>query len=201
MYQRGGRDFQVHGSQAETLAAEVVELLGGRFVEGPDRTVRGSRVFLKTLGGLLPVDVILRRIPDGDCDQLELESQSPFGTAGLVQSLRDGKVSMANGIGSADLVEAMSQAGMLGFFGAAGLSLAEVESAIDRLQRSLADRPLGFNLIHSPGEPDLEQAVADLYLGSRRAAVVASRGGVGGPIVVAALGAFGLAHFGKKVSS
>jgi uncharacterized circularly permuted ATP-grasp superfamily protein/uncharacterized alpha-E superfamily protein len=78
----------------------MARYLGYTLVEGADLTVRGSSVFLKTLGGLLPVDVILRRIPDGDCDQLELESQSPFGTAGLVQSLRDGKVSMANGIGS-----------------------------------------------------------------------------------------------------
>jgi len=71
---------------------------------------------------------------------------------------------MANGIGSAEIVEAMSNAGMLSFFGAAGLPLAEIEAAIDRLQRSLSDRPHGFNLIHSPGEPDLEHAVADLYL-------------------------------------
>lgn len=71
---------------------------------------------------------------------------------------------MANGIASADLVEAMSHAGMLGFFGAAGLPLAEIENAVHRLQRGLGERPHGFNLIHSPGEPDLEHAVADLYL-------------------------------------
>ncbi len=71
---------------------------------------------------------------------------------------------MANGIGSAEIVEAMSGAGMLGFFGAAGLPLARVEAAIDRVSHSLGDRPLGFNLIHSPNEPDLEQAVVDLYL-------------------------------------
>ena len=71
---------------------------------------------------------------------------------------------MANGIGSAELVEAMGRAGMLAFFGAAGLPLAAVERAIDRLQTSLGDTPHGFNLIHSPNEPDLERAVADLYL-------------------------------------
>ena len=71
---------------------------------------------------------------------------------------------MANGIGSAEIVETMSRAGMLGFFGAAGLSLDEVETAIDRLSRSLEGRPYGFNLIHSPNEPDLEAAVADLYI-------------------------------------
>lgn len=71
---------------------------------------------------------------------------------------------MANGIASCEIVEAMSRAGMLGFFGAAGLSPARVEQAVDRLQSSLGGAPHGFNLIHSPNEPDLEAAVADLYL-------------------------------------
>jgi trans-AT polyketide synthase/acyltransferase/oxidoreductase domain-containing protein len=71
---------------------------------------------------------------------------------------------MANGIGSADIVEEMARAGMLGFFGAAGLSPGRVESAIDRLQQSVPHLPHGFNLIHSPNEPELEQAVVDLYL-------------------------------------
>lgn len=71
---------------------------------------------------------------------------------------------MANGIGSEEIVEAMSRSGMLGFFGAAGLSVGRVEAAIDRIQSSLGDAPYGFNLIHSPNEPALEAAVVDLYL-------------------------------------
>ena len=71
---------------------------------------------------------------------------------------------MANGIGSVEIVEAMGRAGMLGFFGAAGLPLEAVDAAIDRLSRSLEGRPYGFNLIHSPNEPDLEAAVVELYL-------------------------------------
>ncbi len=71
---------------------------------------------------------------------------------------------MANGIGSVEIVEAMSRGGMLGFFGAGGLPLKTVESAIDRIQRSLNDKPYGFNLIHSPNEADLEAAVVDLFL-------------------------------------
>jgi trans-AT polyketide synthase, acyltransferase and oxidoreductase domains len=71
---------------------------------------------------------------------------------------------MANGIGSVEVVEAMSRAGMVGFFGAAGLPPARVEAAVERLSRSLGDAPHGFNLIHSPGEPDLENAVVDLYI-------------------------------------
>lgn len=72
--------------------------------------------------------------------------------------------SMANGICSAEIVEAMGRGGMLGFFGAAGLPLQAIEAAIDRIASSLGDRPFGFNLIHSPNDPDLEAAVADLYL-------------------------------------
>ncbi len=72
--------------------------------------------------------------------------------------------SMANGISSEALVEAMSKGGMLGFFGAAGLTLSRIEAAIDRLQRNLGDAPFGMNLIHSPNEPDHETATVDLYL-------------------------------------
>ena len=71
---------------------------------------------------------------------------------------------MANGIASAELVEAMARAGMLAFFGSAGLSLPVVEAAVRRLARTAGDLPYGFNLIHSPNEPALENAVVDLYL-------------------------------------
>src|SRR5262245_48143367 len=51
---------------------------------------------------------------------------------------------MANGIGSVAIVTAMSRAGMLGFFGAAGLSLSRIEAAIGELQHTLPEpRPLG----------------------------------------------------------
>ena len=71
---------------------------------------------------------------------------------------------MANGIGSEEIVEAMGREGMLGFFGAGGLPLARVEQAVDRVTRALGSRPFGFNLIHSPNEPELEAAVVELYL-------------------------------------
>jgi PfaD family protein len=71
---------------------------------------------------------------------------------------------MANGIASVELVEAMSRAGMLGIFGAAGLPLRTIEAAIDRLTSSLGNAAFAFNLIHSPNEPDLEHGVVDLYL-------------------------------------
>ncbi|MBI1320307.1 MAG: PfaD family polyunsaturated fatty acid/polyketide biosynthesis protein [Candidatus Hydrogenedens sp.] len=71
---------------------------------------------------------------------------------------------MANGIGSEDIVESMAAAGMLGFFGAAGLSPARIEAALERVTRNAAGRAYGFNLINSPGDPVWQEAAADLYL-------------------------------------
>ncbi len=70
--------------------------------------------------------------------------------------------SMAKGISSVDLVLSLGRAGMLGFFGAAGLSLEAVETAVDKLL--VSNTLFGFNLIHSPQEPDLEAALAELYI-------------------------------------
>jgi PfaD family protein len=53
---------------------------------------------------------------------------------------------------------------MLSFFGAAGLTIQEIDSAIIQLQQRMNDLPFGFNLIHSPNEPELESATATLYL-------------------------------------
>lgn len=71
---------------------------------------------------------------------------------------------MANGITSEEMVAEMGRNGMIGFFGAAGLSVDEVESAIINLSEKLPRSPFGSNLIHSPNDPDLEEAVVNLYL-------------------------------------
>jgi trans-AT polyketide synthase/acyltransferase/oxidoreductase domain-containing protein len=71
---------------------------------------------------------------------------------------------MANGITSTAMVEAAGRAGMIGFFGAGGLSIQQIETAIAGLQNSLGEIPFGFNLIHSPSDMDLEQKTVDLYL-------------------------------------
>ena len=71
---------------------------------------------------------------------------------------------MANAITSVRMVEASAKAGLLAFFGAAGLPVHQIEDAIDQLQQRLDPLPYGMNLIHSPNEPDLETATVDLYL-------------------------------------
>ena len=70
--------------------------------------------------------------------------------------------SMAKGISSVELSIALGKSGMLGFFGAAGLPVEAVETALDQLITSGV--PFGCNLIHSPQEPDLEAALAELYI-------------------------------------
>ena len=95
---------------------------------------------------------------------------------------------MANGIATTRMVVEMARAGMLGFFGAAGLTLDRVEAAIEEIERELGtggaavgtggEPPWGINLIHSPNEPTLEEAVADLYIrrGVRRVSASAYMG-------------------------
>ncbi len=62
--------------------------------------MRNNRVMLKTLGGLLPVEVLLRRVEDHDCDPAELIGSSNFGVSGLLEVVRSGHVAIANSIGS-----------------------------------------------------------------------------------------------------
>ncbi len=80
--------------------AYLSRYLGMTLVEGADLTVRDERVFLKTLSGLLEVDVILRRQDDRFCDPLELMGESALGVPGLVQAVRAGHVAVANALGT-----------------------------------------------------------------------------------------------------
>ena len=80
--------------------AFLARYLGYTLVEGGDLTVRENHVFLKTLGGLLPVDVIVRRQDDYYCDPLELRPDSILGVAGLLQAARSGNVAIVNALGS-----------------------------------------------------------------------------------------------------
>lgn len=79
--------------------------LGIALVEGADLTVRDGAVYLKTLGGLQRVDVLLRRQDAAFCDPLDLYPWSLLGAVGLVEAERAGRVVIANALGSA-LVEA-----------------------------------------------------------------------------------------------
>jgi len=89
--------------------AYLAQYLGFTLVHGGDLTVREDRVYLKTLGGLQPVDVILRRVNDDFCDPLELRPDSLIGVPGLVQAARLGNVAVANPLGTGVLQTAAIQ--------------------------------------------------------------------------------------------
>jgi uncharacterized circularly permuted ATP-grasp superfamily protein/uncharacterized alpha-E superfamily protein len=78
----------------------LARYLGYQLVAGEDLTVRYDRVYLKTLGGLQPVDGILRRLDEDFCDPLWLKSDSSLGVAGLVAAARRGHVAIFNPLGS-----------------------------------------------------------------------------------------------------
>ncbi|MDD5296488.1 MAG: circularly permuted type 2 ATP-grasp protein [Rhodocyclaceae bacterium] len=80
--------------------AYLARYLGFPLVEGHDLTVRDGCVWLKSLEGLQRVHVILRRLDDDFCDPLELRADSALGIPGLAQAARDGKVLIANALGS-----------------------------------------------------------------------------------------------------
>jgi uncharacterized circularly permuted ATP-grasp superfamily protein/uncharacterized alpha-E superfamily protein len=88
------------GGTASFEDAYLARYLGYPLVEGGDLAVRDDRLWLKTLGGLVPLDVVLRRVADHHCDPLELDPAALEGTPGLVQVVRRGRVALANGLGS-----------------------------------------------------------------------------------------------------
>ncbi len=89
----------------------LARYLGIALVEGGDLVVRDERVWLKTLKGLEPVDVILRRLDDDFLDPLELRADSALGVPGLMQAYRAGNVVLANAPGTGFL----ESAAILGF--------------------------------------------------------------------------------------
>ncbi len=80
--------------------AYLARYLGFTLVEGGDLTVRDRMLYLKTLGGLERIDVVVRRLDDGFADPLSLRADSSLGVAGLVHAVRAGNVTIANSLGS-----------------------------------------------------------------------------------------------------
>lgn len=93
----GAGTASAHWFEHMTLARE----LGAVLVEGGDLTVRDGALFLKTLRGLRPVDVLLRRVAGRALDPLELDAASGAGVAGLLDAVRGGRVRLVNHPGSA----------------------------------------------------------------------------------------------------
>ncbi len=88
------------GNESYFEHAYLANYLGYTLVEGADLTVRDDHVWIRTLGHLERVDVIVRRVDDEFCDPLELRGDSFLGVPGLLQVARLGNVRIANPLGS-----------------------------------------------------------------------------------------------------
>jgi len=78
----------------------LASYLGYPLVQGDDLAVSDGRVWLRSLQGVEPVDVILRRVDDHYCDPVELWPHSRLGVPGLVEAARRGRVAVVNPLGA-----------------------------------------------------------------------------------------------------
>jgi uncharacterized circularly permuted ATP-grasp superfamily protein/uncharacterized alpha-E superfamily protein len=74
--------------------------LGLNLAEGADLVVRQRRVWLRSLSGLEPIDVIFRRLEDDRVDPMEVNAEGGAGVPGLLLAARSRGVSLANAHGS-----------------------------------------------------------------------------------------------------
>ncbi len=74
--------------------------LGLNLAEGADLVVRQRRVWLRSLSGLEPIDVIFRRLEDDRVDPMEVNAEGRAGVPGLLLAARSGGVSLANAHGT-----------------------------------------------------------------------------------------------------
>lgn len=71
---------------------------------------------------------------------------------------------MANGISSEEMVIALGSQRILSVFGAGGLSVERVRTAIHRIQERLPNGPYAINLLHNPGQPGWEMQCVKLFI-------------------------------------
>jgi uncharacterized circularly permuted ATP-grasp superfamily protein/uncharacterized alpha-E superfamily protein len=118
--------------------AFLASRLGFPLVEGSDLVTRRGQVWMRSLGQLEPVHVILRRVDAWFCDPLELKPDSQLGVPGLVEAARSGAVSIVNPLGSSVL----ENPALMAF--------------LPRLSEHLLGRPLALESVPTwwCGEPD-----------------------------------------------
>ncbi|WP_280303683.1 circularly permuted type 2 ATP-grasp protein, partial [Nocardia abscessus] len=102
------------GVHSETAfdQAYLASTLGFPLVESADLVVRDGALWMRSLGTLKRVDVVLRRVDAEFSDPLDLRPDSHLGVVGLVEVLRRGAVTVVNTLGSG-LLENPALAGFL----------------------------------------------------------------------------------------
>jgi uncharacterized circularly permuted ATP-grasp superfamily protein/uncharacterized alpha-E superfamily protein len=90
------------GIHSETAfdQAYLASMLGFPLVESADLVVRDGRLWMRSMGTLKRVDVVLRRVDAEYADPLDLRADSRLGVVGLVEVLRRGAVTVVNTLGS-----------------------------------------------------------------------------------------------------
>lgn len=90
------------GIHSETAfdQAYLASVLGFPLVESADLVVRDGKLWMRSLGTLKRVDVVLRRVDADFVDPLDLRADSRLGVVGLVEVLRRGAVTVVNTLGS-----------------------------------------------------------------------------------------------------
>lgn len=90
------------GIHSETAfdQAYLATVLGFPLVESADLVMRDGKIWMRSLGTLKRVDVVLRRVDAEYADPLDLRPDSRLGVVGLVEAQRRGAVTVVNGLGS-----------------------------------------------------------------------------------------------------
>ncbi|MEW5813362.1 MAG: circularly permuted type 2 ATP-grasp protein [Actinomycetota bacterium] len=90
------------GIHSETAfdQAYLASVLGLPLVESADLVVRDGKLWMRSMGTLKRVDVVLRRVDAAYADPLDLRADSRLGVVGLVEVLRRGAVTVVNTLGS-----------------------------------------------------------------------------------------------------
>ena len=91
--------------------AYLATLLGFPLVASADLVVRDGKLWMRSLGTLKRVDVVLRRVDADFTDPLDLRADSRLGVVGMVEAQRRGTVTVVNTLGSGIL----ESAGLLRF--------------------------------------------------------------------------------------
>ena len=81
--------------------AYLARYLGFLLVEGADLRAENGRVFLKTLDGLHPIDLVVRCVAGALSDALELDPSGFLGPVGLMQAVRQRPDLVVNSLGTA----------------------------------------------------------------------------------------------------
>lgn len=80
--------------------AYLARYLGLLLVEGEDLIVQDGQAMVRTVAGPKPLSLLWRRLNGMLCDPLELDAESALGTPGMLDAVRQGNLSVVNGLGA-----------------------------------------------------------------------------------------------------